>query len=71
MPLKMEGSMPHPRFYLKKGPFEAHDDQLRYVDELLMELHGELVDLGFAYEGGLKDKLATAVFEYLEGRGKQ
>jgi hypothetical protein len=71
MPVKMEGSLPYPRFYLEKGPFETHDDQLNYVDDLLMELHGELVDLGFAYEGGLKDKLATAVFDYLESRGKQ
>lgn len=71
MAMKMEGSPSDPRFYLEKGPFKTHDDHLNYVDDLLMELHGELVDLGFTYEGGLRDALATSVFDYLRSRGKQ
>lgn len=67
----MEGSLPHPRFYLEKGPFATEEAHLDYLDDLLQEVHSELVDLGFAYEGGLKDQLATAVFDYLQSRGKQ
>lgn len=54
-------------FCLNAGPFPTLDDHLEYVRAICEELHSELVDLGFFYEGGIEGALATAVLDYLQG----
>lgn len=65
--LKYQGRV----FFLHAEPFKTQEDHLDYVDAICNELHSELVDLGFAYEGGPEEALAEAVHQYNDYRKKQ
>ena len=65
--MNMEGN----RFYLEKGPFRTEEEHWAYIEELVNELHGELVDIGAGYIEGPESDLCNAAALFRREKARQ